>query len=223
MSDIDDLKRRIEEKLAAVQERKRQKHQEIHEYVMDIQQRQQRFREVAAPLMETIVQPRLEQLASYFPNAEFVAEPGRSLLHRRLQFRHTERFPASVKLELSLSPDREVRTLVVSCDLEILPVLIQFKRHQELGLPLDTVDQEQLATWVSERLCDFLDTYLQLEHTASYHQESLVIDPVCGMRIAKAFAAAQAEHAGQTYYFCIDACRQKFENDPHRYTRPAES
>jgi adenylate cyclase len=41
-----------------------------------------------------------------------------------------------------------------------------------------------------------------------------VIDPVCGMRIEADDAAAIAEHDGQTYYFCSEACRDIFVSDP---------
>jgi Cu+-exporting ATPase len=44
-----------------------------------------------------------------------------------------------------------------------------------------------------------------------------VTDPVCGMRINKMFAAAQADYQGRTYYFCVPECRAKFVADPDRY------
>jgi uncharacterized membrane protein YraQ (UPF0718 family)/YHS domain-containing protein len=37
------------------------------------------------------------------------------------------------------------------------------------------------------------------------------IDPVCGMQVEVANAAAQAQHDGQTYWFCSDHCRNRFE------------
>src|SRR5262245_42359558 len=42
-------------------------------------------------------------------------------------------------------------------------------------------------------------------------------DPVCGMTVEPASAAARAEHGGQTYYFCHPGCRTRFEADPARY------
>jgi len=45
-----------------------------------------------------------------------------------------------------------------------------------------------------------------------------VTDPVCGMSIDSAKAAAQEAVAGQTYYFCSDSCHSKFRADPARYT-----
>jgi uncharacterized protein len=37
------------------------------------------------------------------------------------------------------------------------------------------------------------------------------IDPVCGMQVEAANAAARSEHDGQTYWFCSDGCRERFE------------
>jgi adenylate cyclase len=45
----------------------------------------------------------------------------------------------------------------------------------------------------------------------------MVIDPVCGMRIEAEDAAATAEHEGQKYYFCSEACRDLFVSDPSAY------
>jgi len=46
---------------------------------------------------------------------------------------------------------------------------------------------------------------------------AMVTDPVCGMRIDPDDAAATAEHDGQMYYFCSEACRDAFVADPDSY------
>jgi Cu+-exporting ATPase len=46
------------------------------------------------------------------------------------------------------------------------------------------------------------------------------IDPVCGMSVDPAKAAATAEHSGKTYYFCGASCASKFRADPEKYLRP---
>jgi hypothetical protein len=40
------------------------------------------------------------------------------------------------------------------------------------------------------------------------------IDPVCGMQVEVANAPAYAQHGDQTYYFCSDHCRRRFEAGP---------
>jgi Cu+-exporting ATPase len=44
-------------------------------------------------------------------------------------------------------------------------------------------------------------------------------DPVCGMKVDERQAAATAEHKGETFYFCSQDCKSKFEQDPQRYIR----
>ncbi len=46
-----------------------------------------------------------------------------------------------------------------------------------------------------------------------------VKDPVCGMDIDPAKAAASMEYKGKTYYFCSEACHNKFKADPKKYIR----
>jgi uncharacterized membrane protein YraQ (UPF0718 family)/YHS domain-containing protein len=44
------------------------------------------------------------------------------------------------------------------------------------------------------------------------------IDPVCGMQVQTANAAARVEYAGEMSFFCSDRCRARFEREPQRYT-----
>ncbi len=42
-------------------------------------------------------------------------------------------------------------------------------------------------------------------------------DPVCGMDVDEAKAAATADYEGTTYYFCNPGCKKAFEEDPAKY------
>ncbi len=42
-------------------------------------------------------------------------------------------------------------------------------------------------------------------------------DPVCGMTMNPASAAAKAEYAGKTYYFCSARCGEKFRAEPNQF------
>lgn len=46
-----------------------------------------------------------------------------------------------------------------------------------------------------------------------------VTDPVCGMSIESEKAAARADFAGRTYYFCSERCRKQFQSKPQQYVR----
>jgi len=59
-------------------------------------------------------------------------------------------------------------------------------------------------------------------HGHEHHAGSSVRDPVCGMTIDPAKAAAKVEYAGTKYYFCSAGCAAKFRADPERYVKPPE-
>jgi YHS domain-containing protein len=44
-----------------------------------------------------------------------------------------------------------------------------------------------------------------------------VKDPVCGMTIEEADAAATYEFQGKVYYFCSVDCMEEFEQNPEDY------
>ena len=54
-------------------------------------------------------------------------------------------------------------------------------------------------------------------------EHETAMDPVCGMRVDVAQAAAAgltAEAAGTTYYFCGRGCKLEFEDEPEKYLDP---
>ena len=50
-----------------------------------------------------------------------------------------------------------------------------------------------------------------------------VTDPVCGMNLDPAQAAASVEHEGRTYAFCSKGCAATFSADPHHHASHAVS
>ena len=44
-------------------------------------------------------------------------------------------------------------------------------------------------------------------------------DPVCGMMVKKDKAAAVSEYKGKKYYFCAQACKEKFDKEPDKYLK----
>lgn len=48
-----------------------------------------------------------------------------------------------------------------------------------------------------------------------------VIDPVCGMTIDPAHAAATSEYDGQTIHFCAVSCKTTFDAAPEDFLEPA--
>jgi YHS domain-containing protein len=58
--------------------------------------------------------------------------------------------------------------------------------------------------------------------TARVSEEGAV-DPVCGMTVAKASAAATRTVGGVTFYFCNSGCAEAFDRQPERYLPAAAS
>ncbi len=223
MSNLDHLKERIEEKLSVAQEKKKTAYQQQQASNMEVRGKSQRFAQVSQPIVDEVILPRLEQLVGYFDNAQLVEEPGRSRMNQLVQFQHCKRFPVSAKLSLSVGADRTGEQLVAYYHLEILPVRIAYDRNAEISFLVQEVDRQKLTEWLDDRICTFVDTYLQLEANEVQASEDQVTDPVCGMRIVKQFAAAQVEHEGQTYYFCIEECCRMFVESPGKYLTDSSS
>jgi Cu+-exporting ATPase len=59
---------------------------------------------------------------------------------------------------------------------------------------------------------------------AAREQSMTATDPVCGMKIARTDAAAATDYQGTVYYFCSQACHQRFLQAPEQYAvSPAAS
>lgn len=43
------------------------------------------------------------------------------------------------------------------------------------------------------------------------------IDMVCGMQIDEKDVTAQSKYLGETYYFCSETCKHKFDQRPEDY------
>lgn len=43
-------------------------------------------------------------------------------------------------------------------------------------------------------------------------------DPVCEMEVDEKTAVATSTYQGQTYYFCAKGCKEKFDQNPEKYT-----
>ncbi len=50
--------------------------------------------------------------------------------------------------------------------------------------------------------------------------EGRVRDPVCGMAVDPKAGKPSADHAGATFHFCCNGCREKFVAEPARYLKP---
>jgi len=50
-------------------------------------------------------------------------------------------------------------------------------------------------------------------------EHTMAKDPVCGMDVNESQAKAKSQYNGQTYYFCSDGCKQKFDANPQQFAK----
>lgn len=217
---FDKLEREIEQRLAAAKAKQVLYRGHLSERMIEAD-KEQRQREAitarATSIANRIVRPRIEKLAQYFDNAVMSGRSESGDDRCVCRFGHTERFPATTKLEVSAQPEVEDKAILLKYRLEILPIFFEFDHEAELVVHVDAVDEQAVASWVETRLVEFLDTYLRLQEIDPYQQENLVTDPVCGMRFNKLSAAAEIAYGRRTFYFCVQECREKFVTEPTRY------
>lgn len=48
-------------------------------------------------------------------------------------------------------------------------------------------------------------------------------DPVCDMEVRESEAAGTSQFKGDTYYFCSESCKERFDQDPDRYVSRSQS
>lgn len=217
MGEFEELDQQISERVTRAEAKQREHQNHIHQRMEEIGRRQEQLGAVAQRLSSAIIRPRVERLARHFSNAQLLDEAEAGVGRCVCRFEHTDRFPATVSLEVFVCSDDRMSNALVCYRLEIRPVFIQFEGRDQLAVPLDAVNDARVALWVDQKLITFVDTYLRLLEVEQYQTENVVVDPVCGMRINKNTAAGEAEYLGRTYYFCINECRERFLTEPARW------
>jgi hypothetical protein len=167
---MDGLERRIRDRLAAGAEARRLRQDQVREASRDLDRRLKRYTMVADAIMEAVVRPGMEKLAACFAAVQ-AAEVQRTRHTCVCRFPHTPRFPATAAVELGVTRDGDARNLTVEYDLQILPYFHRINSKARLVMPLDEVDEWEVARWVEERVLEFVDSYLQVETVEPYREE----------------------------------------------------
>jgi hypothetical protein len=208
MSDINQLAGRIDAEFAAVEEKIKKfqaEQSEVH------QQRQQRLEQLGKVFdqLRDIWRPRVELLVKKF-EGRVQATPRLVPSTREVTFDFQSHL-ARVRLKLAAFTDRDVQKVILSYDLEIIPVLIRFKPHDEIEFPLNAVDKEAVAKWIDDRLVDFIHTYFSMGENEIYLKDQMVEDPIAHVRFPKFAAATTLDWQGQKHYFIGEETRREFE------------
>jgi YHS domain-containing protein len=213
MSDLRDFSRRIEAEFAEAERTTAPTY--ATEQMAQFEACLARYDQRAHHFIEGVVRPRVEKVASYYPNASL----GRNKkhLHCELWLGYMEHFPANARIEFYVFPDEDVTSLVFSYESHIVPAFIKYDRFDRLVVPLDLDGDKLVADWVEGCLLRFVRACLAVRQGGIKDGEVLVADPVCGMRVPKSAATPHSEYLGHPYFFCSANCRDRFGKEPLRY------
>jgi hypothetical protein len=168
MDDLNNLEQQIRVKLAFATERRQSEQETDARMMQDRERRREAYQRSARQLMASGIRPRIEKVMAFFPNALLSPAEAATESQWSCRFQTTPDFPASPKISFLVSPDTEIENVIVTHDLEILPIYIQFQ-----GPSRSSCRWRPAAAARSKRGCDtkllgFLDTYLQLRTLDQY-------------------------------------------------------
>jgi hypothetical protein len=207
MPDINTLASRIDAEFSAVEE-KMKKFQV--EQVEQHKQRQIRLEQLGKVFdqLRDIWKPRLELLVKKFEDRVKV-KPRIVPSTREVTFDFQSHM-ARVSLKFSAFTDLDIQKVILSYNLEIIPVLMRFNPHGEVEFPLNEVNKEAVAKWFDDRIVDFVRTYFAMGENDIYLKDYMVEDPVAHVRFPKYAAATTLEWQGQKFYFIGAETRREF-------------
>lgn len=208
MPDISSLASRIDAEFSAV-EGKVKKFQT--EQVEEHRQRQMRLEQLEKVFdqMREVWKPQLEFLVKKFGD-QVQTKPRIAASTREVTFNFQSRL-ARVRLKFSACTDREIQKVILSYDLEIIPVLMRFNPHAEVEFPLNAVDLDVAAKWIEDRIVEFVQTYFAMGENEIYLKDQMVEDPIAHVSFPKLAAATTLEWQGKKFYFVGEETRREFE------------
>lgn len=207
MSDARGLLERIDAKFSAWDARRKELPATQLEQHREREQRAQRFERQLDELRE-VGRLRLEAVAKRFgERVQFTPKvsPGQ----RKAEFRFQSPV-ARIALTFTASTNSDVTDVVLSCDLELLPSLMQFKKHAELRFPLEAADRAAIAAWFDDRIAEFVTTHCSLHENEFDVKDQLAEDPMAHAGFPKFAAGATWDHGGKTLYVLSDETRLQY-------------
>lgn len=209
MPDLTSLIGRLDTEFAGFQKKTEEFHAAAKE---EYEAREARFRDKFLPSATQVVElvkPRLQVLVERFKDRVAVS-PAVTEHVREVTLKFDSPL-ARIDLAFRLSHDAEVKNLVLDQTLEILPILMEFDDHARFVVPLDEIDEQQIADWFDDRIVNFVQTVAAMHQNQNYLKGHLVADPIAGVQMPRFAAKATLEADGKTYYFISDETKVEFE------------
>ena len=222
MTEIDEFKAQLRGEAEAARERIREIQDQAAAQFREMQANYAIFRDLSHRIQEAI-RPWVEVFAESLPDVTPVVTerdfgPAGQVFHGvfvTFSIPRGERCPANIELRFGL--DAELESLILFYGLEIVPVFIEFERHDQIALPLGPSSIGTAVEWFQQKALAFTKTYVNLFFKTEYQKGSEVPDVVLGRTFPRAFAKGQSEYCGVTYHFLTEESQRAFEHDPTRY------
>ena len=168
MNDLNDLEHKLRVKLALVTEKREAAEATTERNIEASDLRLDAYKGAARQLMAAVLRPRIEKVMTFFPNALLSPAEADTESQWCCRFQKTAEYPASTKLSFFVSPDAGFENVLVTYDLEILPIYFRFQGHDQLAVPLDGVPAACVADWIDAKLLGFVDAYVRTQTVKQY-------------------------------------------------------
>lgn len=224
MSGIKDFKDTLRAEVESAKQRLEAIQADSVEQYRQMQARYATFLDLSQRIRDAL-RPRVEAFAETLPGATPTVSrrdfgPAGRTFHAVIvsfDLPRSEHCPAEINLRLALEAGPAVEHIVLSYDLKIMPVFLEFERHDQLILPLEESSVERAVDWFDRKAVQFTRTYISLFFNSYYQRGLEVVDPVLGTTFPRAFERGTVEHEGTTYHFFTDESRIAFEREPSKY------
>jgi YHS domain-containing protein len=225
MSKIEEFKSQLKGEVKAARERVQEMREEAAGQYRQLQANYAKFLDLSQKVRVEL-RPWVEAFAEALPDAKPIVTqrdfgPAGRVFHGvfvTFSLPRSERCPANINLRFGLEASVAVDNMILSYDVEIMPVFVEFERHDQIALPLVPSSVEASVEWFKQKECAFTKTYVSMFFNPYYQKGSDVADIVLGRTFPRAFAKCQTEHGGVTYYFLTQESQKAFEQEPGRYT-----
>lgn len=229
MDILQGFSRRIEAQMTAARELPAPSSVDFERSMERFASQLQEFEILAGRIMADVIRPRMERLASFFPDTT-VSKLG-DPYHCKAWFGAFDGSPMRAVLGLGIDHDARLERLEIVYELNVVPAFLSYDRHDKLVIDLvparieqawrkaggEQLDLQPIIAWVEDRLLHFVATYLRLQACSGPTEGETAVDPVCGMLVKKPDAKRLQEYKGHRYYFCSDQCSRVFAATPEQF------
>lgn len=122
-----------------------------------------------------------------------------------------------MEFDFCVGHDGPIEKVIMDYRIRILPIFIKFNSHHQSVIPLDQLNESDVAAWIDERLVEVTQTYFEMSFNHEYQKKRLELDPVMNIHFPRAFAAQNGAYRNRTYYFYTNESFEAFEKNPSEY------